>query len=384
MQNKKVWLLLAMFTGTVNAANFESPLILPTEIAHTEIASQWVVGHYQNIEQANKVWAHYNVDITLLPAMVSYFDYPYASIEEVSDDVDLMFDTGSPLINNTLTTFASKMSTTTKGHARSPVGDYQLKSMNNVPLVLSEDSVTNKRYQFVYAHEVGHTFGAKHTQANTADSTEELYQNGYGTKLCNVKGTASLMSGFTSYNSANGLPFINGQVGCDQGSADIVALLNHTAIKKAAIMELTGVQTLVASPREDINAQQFEVTFTRSKDIDNAQQATVYVATKVQGHKQAALAPKEIQFSAGSRTAVVTLPFDQVYPLFDNADAKQGTYLVAVTSDEVMPASVNLLDYNTQWPKNNDHGGDSSGGSLSLFWIMMLSLVVYRRRKIAQ
>lgn len=65
MQNKKVWLLLAMFTGTVNAANFESPLILPTEIAHTEVASQWVVGHYQNIEQANKVWAHYNVDITL-------------------------------------------------------------------------------------------------------------------------------------------------------------------------------------------------------------------------------------------------------------------------------------------------------------------------------
>lgn len=55
-----------MFTGSVNAAEFESPLILPTEIAHTEVASQWAVGHYQNIKQANRVWNHYNIDIKLI------------------------------------------------------------------------------------------------------------------------------------------------------------------------------------------------------------------------------------------------------------------------------------------------------------------------------
>ncbi|PSV00051.1 reprolysin-like metallopeptidase [Photobacterium kishitanii] len=381
MQNKKLCLLLAMFAGTVNAADFESPLILPSELSHKAIASQWVVGHYQNIEQANKVWDHYKVDIHLLPATVTYFNYPYATIEEVSDDVEQMVASSSTIINNTLTTFASQISNTTKGHARSPMGDDDLILKNKVPLVLSEDTVINKRYQFVYAHEVGHTFGAKHTQANTVGSTDELFKNGYGTKQCNAEGTTSLMSGFTSYNSAIGLPFINGQAGCDQGTADVVKLLNHTALKKENITKLTGVQTLVASTREDINAQQFEVTLTRSKDIDNAQLATVYVATKVKGDKTAALAPKNVEFAAGSKTAVVTLPFDQLYPLFDNADTKQGTYLVAVTKDEVIPTSVNLLDYNTQWPRNNN-GGEGSGGSFSLFWLMMMSLAVYGRRKL--
>ncbi len=209
---------------------------------------------------------------------MTYFDYPYATIEEVSDEVEQM--TSGSTINNTLTTFASESLILPKAMLVAPMGDDDLILMNKVPL-LSEDTVINKRYQFVYAHEVGHTFGAKHTQENTVGSTEELFKNGYGTKQCNVEGTTSLMSGFTSYNSAIGLPFINGQAGCDQGTADVVKLLNHTAVKKENITPLTGVQTLVASTREDINAQQFEVTLTRSKDIDNAQPATVYVATKV-------------------------------------------------------------------------------------------------------
>ncbi|SMY15868.1 reprolysin-like metallopeptidase [Photobacterium aquimaris] len=381
MQKKKLCLLLAMFTGTVNAANFESPLILPTDLSNQPTASQWVVGHYQNIVQANRVWDHYNIDIHLVPATVTYLDYPYATIEEVSENIEQMIQNDPSIIKNTLTTFAAQPSNTTKGHARSPMGDEDFSEMNNTPLVLSADSVINKRYQFVYAHEVGHTFGAKHTKANTANSTQELFKNGYGTKQCNAEGTTSLMSGFTSYNHANGLPFMNGQAGCDQGTADVATLLNHSASKKENLTPLTGVQTLVASPREDINAQQFEVTLTRSKDIDNAQQATVYVATKVHGDKQAALAPIDVNFAAGSKTTVVTLPFDQVYPLFDNADTNQGTYLVAVTNDEVMPASINLLDSNTQWPQNSDNGG-GSGGSLSLFWMMMMSLVVYGRRKL--
>ena len=381
MQKKKLCLLLAMFTGSVNAADFESPLILPTEIAHTEVASQWAVGHYQNIKQANRVWNNYNIDIKLSPATISYLDYPYETIEEVSDNIKQMIANDPSIINNTLTTFASQVSNTTKGHARSPMGFEDLESMNNAQLILSADSVINSRYKFVYAHEVGHTFGAKHTEANTVDSTDALFKNAYGTKQCNAEGTTSLMSGFSSYNSANGLPFINGQAGCDQGSGDVVSLLNKTALAKEGLTDLTHVQTLAAVVREDINAQQFEVTLTRSKDIDNAQQAMVYVATKVSGKQQAALAPKEVWFSAGSKTATLTLPFDQVYPLFDNAASNQGTYLVAVTKDEVVPTDINLLDHNTQWPLNHDKK-EGSGGSLSLFWVMMMSLVAYGRRKI--
>ncbi|MGF1884724.1 GlyGly-CTERM sorting domain-containing protein [Photobacterium profundum] len=382
--------LAALLSTTAQAAVFESTLYTPSDMPATSL-SQSIVGYYYAMDLANKTFAANNVDVQLKPARFKPVA-DYTSEAAVVPSKNIMADL---LVFNTITTdtyynvVIGNNSGNANGAANIAYSDDDLTNFINFTvmgvatqtLLAADSNVDN----FVFTHEVGHTLGGQHDVSNIPVDALGLYTNAYAVPDCG-NGESSLVAEDGAAIARASLPLISGASGCQVGSANNVAVMNHVIELEKNDKPLIGNQTLSVDVVENTNTQMFELTVTRT-DTTNADTAKVYIAGT---QDSTALTAISVSFDVGIATSsVASVPFDKIHPMFDASVSYASVYAVALTDTEVVPALTDLKDFNTVWVKkvevdNGTSGGESSGGSggsTSIFLIVMMGAIGLFRRK---
>ncbi len=343
--------------------------------------ARYIVGFYRQLETSNIIYANNGVDITLVPAYVHGLTFEYTTewnmsgdYDESSDNTDALriagqwTDSQTPHVDIHL---AMSLSNTTLGSASSnTVENYELgydwfghrRAIGISSSVLLSSS-SNKGHNSLLAHEVGHSVGLSHSEAEAVtDWPDAIDQVGYPTTCDN--GDLSLMY-YSAKDIAVSNTKISGAVDClGDGNANSVAFLNKYAPQFASVVSNVNSRTLTLSVSENADESQFTFQVTRTKEQANAATGMLYIAGgNSANNENTPVDPIEISFAAGSLVSeTINVGFDIIHTLFEIADdSEASTYAVAIMDNEVQGDYTDLLDVNTAWDGSDD-GGTSTGG----------------------
>lgn len=409
LRTKTLIALTLAHSLSVNAAGststFELSLFYPQpyEYDNSINLSSEVVGFYRSIEVANDLFDRKGVNLELKPTHVASVS-SWTGTENVQTGRSDM-DTGATAVETNVGDMAIGLflpNGGTIGYGEHRKSSHYTWYPNNIAKIGLATNMTlgkggDNSYPFVLSHEVLHSVGAMHDQAaavrfnDDASGREDGYartcDNGYGSLMTSVIST---------------VPFaqmtISGASDCNTTpSANMVGFTNQYA-PLAAEFEVgsRNNQTIRLTVTENINDQTFDFVAQRN-DTSATEAMTLYIAGGAVYNGQNALAPQSIEFTSGQVSSeIIKIDFNTVYAVFDQAHGEiNSTYAVVVGQNEVQNKLVDVTAINTLWEPtitpnpdpetdipNPDNGGGSSGGSTSLFSLLMLSCLYLVRRKL--
>ncbi len=394
MKVKAIALLLSSISSAYAATNtIEVSAFYNEEASYNKSIA--VVGFYRGLEHVNALFAEKGVDVAFVPTHVGTFDS-----SEMEPDIgvfngragmsgtsstaalkSMVGDMAVGLFNNQASIYGNSEGVVDFTYTDSP--NQTRKIGVTTTLGLGVDQFNSARY--VLGHEMIHAFGVGHTseRAQLFNTTGESRTDGYS-NVCD-NGEQSLMGEDVLYVDFETIS-IAGASDCNTGGGNVVDFINTFAPQVANIQAARENQTLSLEIEENINTQAFEILVTRT-EIGSGQTATIYIAGG-NGDTGIGLEPISIEFGESDYEAQTVVYFDDIHPIFENAnDSVSSTYVVAVTDTEVVSQSLDLLDYNSAWEletlDETDNAasevassGNSSGGSLGigLFALLMISL----------
>jgi len=363
-----------------------------------------IVGFYRSIELGNALFARDGVDLVVKPTSIQATN-EWGASETISSGINLMYfdtsvdpatdvgDVAVGLFQADHIGLAAVNQVYASGYIHYP--NTTKKMAMGASYMMGRDS--SNGFQYMFAHELFHTMGGEHDKAQAWDWSENGTYRSDGHGVTCASGVNSLLHAHGAYT-----PFadvtISGSPTCQDDSGDNVAFVNHYA-PMAAQFAPTDIndQTLTMSATENLNSRSFDITVTRH-DATLAETMKLYVAG---GHATAAdnhLNTIDVTFAQGETDSqVVALSFDDVYPIFNQAnDHVNSVYAVAVGENEISGSTLDIMALATDWTAPVDvpdvpdvpdapvdsgsSSGGSGGGSMPLWGLFVLTgLAVFRK-----
>ncbi|MEZ8258001.1 GlyGly-CTERM sorting domain-containing protein [Vibrio cyclitrophicus] len=360
-----------------------------------------IVGFYRSIELGNALFARDGVDLVVKPTSIQATN-EWGASETISNGISLInyntsVDAATDVGDVAVGLFQSDSVGLAVVHSVSAT-DYIYwpnrteKMAMGASYMMGRDS--SDGFQYMFAHELFHTMGGEHDKAGAEQWSENGTYRSDGHGVTCASGVNSLLHAYGAYT-----PFadvtISGSPTCQDNSGDNVAFVNHYA-PMAAQYAPTDIndQTLTMSATENLNSRSFDITVTRH-DATLAETMKLYVAG---GHATAAdnhLNTIDVTFAQGeTESQVVALSFDDVYPIFNQAnDHVNSVYAVAVGENEISGSTLDIMALATDWTAPVDvpdvpdapvdsgsSSGGSGGGSMPLWGLFVLTgLAVFRK-----
>lgn len=369
----------------------DSSLNLPVEI----------VGFYRSIELGNALFARDGVDLVVKPTSIQATN-EWGASETISNGISLInYNTSVDAVTDVGDVAVGLFQADHIGLAvvhRVSATDYIYWSNRTEKMAMGAGYMmgrdSSNGFQYMLAHELFHTMGGKHDKAGAEQWSENGTYRSDGHGVTCASGVNSLLhahGAFTPFADVT----ISGSPTCQDDSGDNVAFVNHYAPMAAqyAPTEIND-QTLTMSAVENLNTRSFDITVTRN-DATLAETMTLYVAG---GHATAAdnhLNTIDVTFAQGeTESQVVALSFDDVYPIFNQAnDHVNSVYAVAVGENEISGSTLDIMALATDWTAPVDvpnvpdvpvdsgsSSGGSGGGSMPLWGLFVLTgLAVFRK-----
>ena len=360
-----------------------------------------IVGFYRSIELGNALFARDGVDLVVKPTSIQATN-EWGASETISNgislikyntSVDAVTDVGDVavgLFQADHIGLAVVHSVNASNYIDWP--NRTEKMAMGAGYMMGRDS--SNGFQYMLAHELFHTMGGEHDKAGAEQWSENGTYRSDGHGVTCASGVNSLLhahGAFTPFADVT----ISGSPTCQDDSGDNVAFVNHYA-PMAAQYAPTDIndQTLTMSATENLNSRSFDITVTRH-DATLAETMKLYVAG---GHATAAdnhLNTIDVTFAQGeTESQVVALSFDDVYPIFNQAnDHVNSVYAVAVGENEISGSTLDIMALATDWTAPVDvpdvpdapvdsgsSSGGSGGGSMPLWGLFVLTgLAVFRK-----
>lgn len=367
------------------------------------LLSSDIVGFYRSIDAANALFDEAGANLTFVPAKISGEDVSVFPNGQTTRQTRALLDRGTmEAVSDTASHFAVGLGYSQGGvlGVAVPYYDYgyATPTINTKKSAVASGVMprTDSRYPYILAHEVLHSFGARHDESGgqSFDSLNNGENYGHG-DICD-DGEYSLMHELVSTGTS--APLVSGQAGCNSGHGDVVSFINKYAPLVANDAVSLNMNTLKMVAVEDTAESEFEFTVTRS--INTTQPSTVELHISGSGATITnEIIPVEIDFLADELSKTVSVPFTSIHPLFEDAKSLDGqVYAVAISDDEVMKELLDVTALNTAWTDTPDpvdpvdpddgSGGDTStggggggGGSFGTFsWLALAAVAFIRRR----
>ncbi|ACH64740.1 GlyGly-CTERM sorting domain-containing protein [Aliivibrio fischeri] len=386
---------------SANAATVELSLFYPEpyELDSSVSLSSEVVGFYRSIEVANDLFTRKGVNLELKPTHVASVSSWTGSenVQTGRSDMDngateVETDVGDMAVG----LFLPKGSTIGYGeNINSSNYTWYPNVTAKIGVAINRTLGTggNNSYPFVLAHEVLHSIGAMHDQAAAVRFNDDSLGREDGFPGLCESGYGSLMTA-TMYN----IPFekmsLSGASDCNGNpSANMVGFTNHYApLASEFEVGARNNQSVRLTVTENINDQTFDFVAQRNNTA-TAESMTLYIAGGTVHNGSNSLAPQTIEFQAGQgNSETIKVDFTTLHPIFDASHQQiNSTYAVVVGQNEVQNALIDVAALSTQWeptitpdtgtPNPDNGGGGDSGGSTSLFALLMMLCFGYIRKK---
>ncbi|MCG9575445.1 M12 family metallo-peptidase [Vibrio tubiashii] len=362
------------------------------------LVSSEIVGFYRSLAAANEVFSRSGASLTLVPAKIEAV--PVATFSANENVFNLLTN---------LESGALKAVTDGNGHFQVALAMNQWNGKNGYAETMSELDYTtigagtdykkatvqvgvlnrfqDGGYRYILPHEILHTIGASH---DASDAT--LFENGssgenYGYAITCADGSESLMSATVSSNALGVVQKMSGGAGCTDATANMVNFTNKYSALTAGHAASLGINTMTVAVAENVGAETFDFTVTRSVAVTNAKTAYLHISGTgaTVGNE---IAPVAVSFLANETSKTVTVPFSSIHPMFNDAQPYDGkVYAVAVADNEVSNSAFDLTTVNTQWKDNSNSGsstpaggGSGGGGSFGFLTLLGLALATLRSK----
>ncbi|MEC6882650.1 hypothetical protein [Photobacterium piscicola] len=423
---------LALTTSNVTLANVVVgngvgvELELPLSYQGTEKASQFAVTNYLNVQNANKIFKHNELTTDIWTGKITFIDYDSnKSVVNVRSEHNQYVHSGTDYFANKplFVVRIANYKDNILGTAGSPRRDINIApelgidslypyvntiGLNTVTLYGGDKSESSYN---TFAHELGHSLGARHENQKFSDLVEAPYNGATSVSLC-ADGLFPLMISTAETWDKGSTPWISGTTNCPVLGEDNRMTGNAPVIQQyynsTQTVYFTGTNelkynpsartpsTLAATVTENINSQQFD--FKLSREQTNATTGTLFIAGNSIG-----LTPINFNFANGETEKTISVDFTKIHNLLKNSgqnlvdgkDYIDTVYAVAQTENEVVKGLVDISAVNTQYTfvpndkepdvdggNGNDNGGGSGGGGSSSFALLfgLLALAGLRKR----